>query len=137
MVDVATRPGVGWEMGRHMPADLVESALRNALAWRKPADSLRRHSDRGSQYASRSFQALLRKHGLVCSMSRKGSCWDNAVVESFFGTYKQEIARHARWSSVAEARAATVGYIEAFYNRKRLHSTLGYRTPMEADEEAA
>ena len=137
ILDLATRLVVGWSMATHMRTPLVVSALMNALSWRKPAGRLLHHSDRGSQYASRELQQVLRREGIECSMSRKGNCWDNAVTESFFGTFKQELAFHEDWNGLADARAATCDYIESFYNRERLHSTLGYKTPMEADELAA
>jgi len=137
VLDLATRMIVGWSMATHMRTELVETALLNALAARTPASRLVHHSDRGSQYASGSYQELLEEHGIECSMSRTGDCWDNAVVESFFGTYKQEWAHHHRWSGLGDSRAATHDYIEVFYNRQRLHSSLGYRTPAEADAAAA
>lgn len=137
IIDLATRKIVGWSMARHMRTELVECALLNALACRAPAARLVHHSDRGSQYASASYRALLEQHGIECSMSRAGDCYDNAVIESFFGTFKQEWAHHQRWSGLADARAATHDYIEVFYNRQRLHSALGYRTPDEADDAAA
>jgi transposase InsO family protein len=136
IIDLATRRIVGWSMARHMRTELVESALLNALACRAPAAKLVHHSDRGSQYASASYRALLEQHGIECSMSRAGDCYDNAVIESFFGTFKQEWAHHQRWEGLADARASTHDYIEVFYNRQRLHSALGYRTPAEADEAA-
>jgi transposase InsO family protein len=136
IIDRATRRIVGWSMATHMRTGLVESALLNALSTRAPAARLVHHSDRGSQYASASYQALLQRHGIECSMSRAGDCYDNAVIESFFGTYKQEWAHHQRWAGLADARAATHDYIEVFYNRQRLHSALGYRTPAEADDAA-
>jgi putative transposase len=134
IIDLATRMIVGWSMASHMRTELITSALLNALASRRPASRLVHHSDRGSQYASAAYRALLERHGIECSMSRAGDCWDNAVMESFFGTYKQEWAHHHRWSGLLSARASTHDYIEAFYNRRRLHSALGYRTPAEADE---
>jgi putative transposase len=137
ILDLATRMIVGWSMATHMRTELVESALLNALSWRSPASRLMHHSDRGSQYASDSYRRLLAEHDIICSMSRPGDCYDNAVIESFFGTYKQEWAHHLRWSGLGEARASTHEYIEIFYNRQRLHSALGYRTPAEADETAA
>lgn len=137
ILDLGTRLVVGWSVQDHMRTDLIDRALEGALAWRDPAREMLHHSDRGSQYASERFQARLAKHGITCSMSRRGNCWDNAVMESFFGTFKQELASEARWANVAEARAATHDYIEVFYNRKRLHSSLNYRTPMEADEALA
>jgi putative transposase len=135
IIDLATRMIVGWSMANHMRTELVEAALLNALSSRTPAARLVHHSDRGSQYASSSYRDLLERQGLECSMSRAGDCYDNAVIESFFGTFKQEWAHHHRWSGLADARAATHDYIEVFYNRRRLHSTLGYRTPAEVDED--
>ena len=137
IIDLATRKIVGWSMARHMRTELVEAALLNALACRAPAARLVHHSDRGSQYASASYRALLEQHGIECSMSRPGDCYDNAVIESFFGTFKQEWAHHQRWDGLADARASTFDYIEVFYNGQRLHSSLDYRTPNEADEAAA
>ena len=137
IIDVGTRLVVGWSMADHMRTELVENALANALSWRQPAEGLIHHSDRGTQYASLSYLQTLKSHGIECSMSRKGNCWDNAVAESFFGTYKQEWAHHHRWKGLNDARAATHDYIEVFYNRQRLHSSLGYRTPAEVDQEAA
>lgn len=137
IIDLATRRIVGWSMATHMRTELVESALLNALTAREPAAELVHHSDRGSQYASDSYRGLLEQHGIECSMSGAGNCYDNAVIESFFGTFKQEWAHHHRWLGLADARAATHDYIEVFYNRQRLHSSLGYRTPAEVDQAAA
>ena len=137
VIDLSTRLVVGWVMDRHMQTGRVESALKNALLWRNPANRLVHHSDRGTQYASNAYQCLLSQDGIECSMSRKGDCWDNAVMESFFGMYKQKLAHHANWPGLEDARAATMDYIEVFYNRKRIHSSLGYRTPKEVDEAAA
>ena len=133
ILDLATRMIVGWSMATHMRTELVEAALSNALSWRSPASRLVHHSDRGSQYASESYSKLLARHGIEASMSRAGDCYDNAVIESFFGTYKQEWMHHHRWDGLIEARSSTHDYIEVFYNRRRLHSSLGYRTPAEAD----
>jgi putative transposase len=137
IIDLSTRLIVGWSMASHMRTELVESALLNALTSRAPASKLVHHSDRGAQYASTSYRGLLEQHGIECSMSRAGNCWDNAVIESFFGTFKQEWAHHHRWTGLADARAGTHDYIEVFYNRKRLHSSLGYKTPAEVDQAAA
>jgi transposase InsO family protein len=137
ILDIKTRMIVGWAMERHMRTELVEAALEAALAWREPAAKLVHHSDRGSQYASRSYRALLERHEIASSMSKKGDCYDNAVMESFFGTYKQELAFHVSWAGLLDARGETHDYIEVFYNRQRLHSSLGYRTPAEVDETAA
>lgn len=137
IIDLATRMIVGWSMAGHMRTRLVESALQNALTSRAPASRLVHHSDRGAQYASSSYRRLLDHQGIECSMSRAGDCYDNAVIESFFGTYKQEWAHHHRWAGLGDARASTHDYIEVFYNRQRLHSALGYRTPAEADRQVA
>ena len=137
VLDVATRLVVGWSMASHMETSLVEDALGNALGWRTPEDDLIHHSDRGSQYTSKDYQQILMDYGVTCSMSRKGNCWDNAVMESFFGTYKQECANRERWRGLMQAREGTADFIEAFYNRRRLHSSLGYRTPAEADGDVA
>lgn len=137
IIDLRTRLIVGWSIADHLRTELVEEALRNALAWRSPAARLVHHSDRGCQYASHSYRKLLDHHGIECSMSRAGNCYDNAVIESFFGTLKQEWMHHQRCSGLREARASIHDYIEVFYNRQRLHSALGYRTPMEVDEDVA
>lgn len=135
VLDLATRLVVGWSMQRNMETPLISAALKNALAVRKPAENLLHHSDRGTQYTSGEYRKLLKENGIKASMSRKGNCWDNAVTESFFGSYKQEWAHHHQYSGLAEARSSAQGYIEAFYNRRRLHSSLGYRTPAEVDAE--
>jgi len=137
ILDLHSRLIVGWSMATHMRTELVEGALLNALSHRAPASRLLHHSDRGSQYASDQYRKLLELHGIECSMSRTGNCFDNAVQESFFGSFKQEWANQFFWRGLREARASTHYYIEAFYNRKRLHSALGYRTPAEVDEAAA
>jgi len=137
IIDVATRMIVGWSMADHMRTELIERALLHALDRRVPAKNLVHHSDRGSQYASAAYRKLLDQYGIECSMSRPGNCYDNAMIESLFGTIKQEWVHHQRWAGLVEARAAMYDYIEVFYNRERLHSSLGYRTPAEADQEAA
>ena len=137
ILDLHSRMVVGWSLADHMRTELVEGALNAALGSREPSPALLHHSDRGSQYASSSYRNRLSKHGIEVSMSRRGDCYDNAVVESFFGTLKQELAYHARWVDLVEARAAIHDYIEVFYNRQRLHSSLGYRTPVEVDQDAA
>jgi len=137
VIDLHSRMVVGWAMADHMRTELIETALTNALGAREPSADLLHHSDRGSQYASASYRAMLAENGIEVSMSRRGECYDNAVVESFFGTLKQELVFHERWPNLVEARAAIHDYIEVFYNRQRLHSTLGYRTPAEVDQEAA
>ncbi len=137
IVDVGTRLVVGWAVDANMETQLITRALENALAWRDPVAQIVHHSDRGSQYASHGYQEALAASGITSSMSRAGNCWDNALMESFFGTYKQEWAHHHRWQGLRDMREATHDYIEVFYNRARLHSSLGYRTPMEADRDAA
>lgn len=133
IIDIGTRMIVGWSVADHMRTELIERALNNALACRAPAAKLVHHSDRGSQYASASYRGMLEANGLECSMSRPGNCYDNAVIESFFGTFKQEWAHHQRFDGSGDARSGAHDYIEVFYNRQRLHSALGYRTPAEAD----
>lgn len=134
-LDLYSRRVVGWSMRERMTADLVIGALGMAITQRHPPTGLMHHSDRGSQYASGAFQRMLAAHGLVCSMSRKGEVYDNAVMESFYGTLKRELVHFARYATRDEARQAIFEWIEVFYNRQRLHSSLGYRSP--ADYEAA
>jgi transposase InsO family protein len=118
-------------MDKRMTRQLVINALIMAMQRRQPSSGLIFHSDRGSQYASKEFQSLLARHGIRCSMSRKGDCWDNAPIESFFGSLKQELVFHQRYQSRFHARQSLFAYIERFYNRRRLHSTLGYKSPAE------
>ena len=130
VIDLCSRKVVGWSMAEHLRTDLVADALRMALARRSPgAGSLLHHSDRGVQYASDGYQHLLAAHGIACSMSGKGDCWDNAVMESFWGTLKAELVNHEHYATREEARASIFEYIEVFYNRHRLHSSLGYVSP--------
>jgi transposase InsO family protein len=137
ILDLHSRMVVGWALANHMRTELVVCALMAALGSREPAPKLLHHSDRGSQYASQAYRSHLAQHGIEVSMSRRGDCYDNAVVESFFGTLKQELVHHERWADLTQARAAIHDYIEIFYNRQRLHSSLDFRTPFEVDEEAA
>jgi putative transposase len=130
--DLATREIVGWSMADHLRADLCTDALVMALQRRRPGPGLVHHSDRGVQYASGPYRRVLGRHGIRQSMSRRGNCLDNAPMESFFASLKKERVHHARFRTRAEARAAVFDYIEIFYNRQRLHSVLGYRTPAEA-----
>ena len=134
IVDLRSRRVVGWSMSQSLAEQLVLDALRMALLRRKPARGVLHHSDRGSQYAGKAFRKLLRDHGIRCSMSRKGDCWDNAVVESFNATIKTELIHRTKWMTREEARAAVYEYIETWYNSKRLHSTLGYLSPIEFEE---
>jgi putative transposase len=130
--DLATREVVGWSMADHLRADLCVDALVMALQRRRPEPGLTHHSDRGVQYAAEPYRQVLERHGIRRSMSRRGNCLDNAPMESFFASLKKEHVHHARFRTRAEARAAVFEYIEVFYNRQRLHSALGYRTPAEA-----
>lgn len=129
VMDLYSRMIVGWSMGERMTRDLALDALSMAIRQRKPPEGLIHHSDRGVQYASDDYQRLLSEHGMICSMSRKGDCWDNAAMESFFGSMKTECTHHRRYHSRSEARRDTFHYTEVFYNNERLHSTLGYRSP--------
>src|SRR5450759_1454100 len=134
-IDLASRRVVGFAMADHMRASLVCDALAMALELRHPAPGLVVHTDRGSQYTSREFRAILDANGLVQSLSRPRQCWDNAVAESFFATLKEELVHRQTFPTRAAARRAIFEFIEVFYNRGRLHSTLNYRTPAEYEEE--
>ena len=134
VVDLFSRRVVGWSMATHMRTGLVLGALRMALGRRSPRPDLLHHSDRGSQYASHSYRQELDSRGITCSMSRKGDCWDNAVVESFFATLKKDLIHRRPWPSVRGARTAIAEYMEVFYNRKRRHSKLGYVSPAEFEK---
>jgi putative transposase len=116
-------------MGERITADLAVCALEMALTQVKSSQGILFHSDRGVQYASSAFKSIIQKYGMIHSMSRKADCWDNAVAESFFGTLKQELVYHCRFKTRDEAKLAIFDYIEVFYNRFRLHSTLNYKTP--------
>ena len=131
VIDLFNREVVGWSLKPRMTADIVTDALTMAWFRRKPTAGLIHHSDRGSQYASQAFQAVLKKYRMVCSMSRKGDCWDNAPTESWFGSFKNERVHGERFETRDEMTAVAFEYIEVFYNRKRLHSTLGYKSPMQ------
>ena len=120
-----------------MKAELVCDALRMALWQRKPKAGLIVHSDRGSQYASKKYRQLLKTHGCIGSMSRKGNCWDNAVAESFFGSLKQEQVQWCHYQTRYEAQQDVLNYITMFYNSDRLHSYLGYKSPMQYEAEMA
>jgi putative transposase len=129
VMDLCSRRIVGWSMSRRIDTALALAALRMALEDRRPAAGLLHHSDRGVQYAAGEYQALLAQHRVVPSMSRTGDCWDNAVVESFFSSLKTELMAKGSFKSTDEAQARLFEYLEVFYNRRRLHSTLGYRSP--------
>ena len=129
VIDLCSRKIVGWSMADHMETRLVSDALKMALAHRRPEQGLLHHSDRGVQYVSDDYRRLLQAGGMEISMSGKGDCWDNAVIESFWSTLKRELVHQERFATQDQARAAIFEYIEVFYNRKRLHSSLGYVSP--------
>ena len=137
ILDVWSRKIVGWSMANHMRARLVCDALRMAVKTRRPAAGLIHHSDQGVQYASDEFQALLESHEMIPSMSRRGNCYDNAMMESFFGTLKRECIDGIVYETMDAARRAIFEYIEAWYNRRRLHSSLGYVSPATFEEYVA
>lgn len=130
VLDLFNREVVGWSLKPRMTAGIVTDALTMAWFRRKPAVGLLHHSDRGSQYASQVFQSKLQEYGMLCSMSRKGNCWDNAPTESWFNSFKNERVHGEHFATRAEMTAMAFEYIEVFYNRKRLHSTLGYKPPI-------
>ena len=131
VLDLFSRKVVGWSMQPYLDRRLVLDALEMALAARRPSPTLLHHSDRGVQYACDEYQRLLKEQDIAVSMSRKGNCWDNAVVESFFSTLKIELVYRCKFADHQAAKAAIFRYIEGFYNRRRLHSTLGYLSPVE------
>ena len=130
LIDLYSRAVVGWAMSERMTAQLANDALMMAIWKRRPPQGLMTHSDRGSQYASALYQKTIKDNGFICSMSRKGNCWDNAPSESFFHTLKTELTHHRRYQTRQEAKQEIFEYIEVFYNRQRRHSTIGYQTPM-------
>ena len=133
VLDLHDRQLVGWALAEHMRTELVLSALDMALGRRRPPPGLIHHSDRGSQYAAAAFRQRLDQHGLVASMSRKGDCWDNAVMERFFGSLKSEWTNGQRYLTRQQARSDVIEYIEMHYNSERLHSHLGYITPRDQE----
>jgi transposase InsO family protein len=135
VIDLCSRKLVGWATADHLRADLVEEALTMAITQRQPTGPILHHSDRGVQYACDQYQALLTKHGLQASMSRRGNCYDNAVMESFWGTLKTEHVHHEHYATRADARQSLFEYIEVFYNRQRRHSSLGYVSPHEYEQQ--
>ncbi len=137
VMDLYSRRIVGWSMGDRMSRRLVVDALKMAVDARRPEGGLIHHSDRGGQYTSDDFRDELAKHGIECSMSGSGNCYDNAVVESFFGILKRERVNRVRYRTRAEARADLFDYIEVFYNRKRRHGYLGNISPADHEEQSA
>jgi putative transposase len=132
--DLYSRMVVGWSMADHMESRLVVDALEMAVARRLPEEGLLAHTDRGSQYASEHYQTLLLNHGIDCSMSGKGQCWDNAPMESFFASLKKELVYDEDYHTREQARSSIFEYIEVFYNPKRRHSALGYLSPIEFEQ---
>ena len=129
VLDLRSRRVVGWAMRHTLDAELAIAAMISAIADRRPPAGLIFHCDRGKQYVAEPFQAVLRRHGIILSMSRKANCWDNAVAESFFGSIKRELLTRGVWKTREAARSAIFNYIEAWYNTRRRHSTLGYESP--------
>ena len=130
IMDLYSRKVVGWSMGDRNSTELIEDALKMAIAQRGSTNGIILHSDQSVQYSSISYQQKLNELGIICSMSRKGNCWDNAPVESFFHSLKTEWVRFEDYKTRTEARTSIFTYIELFYNRKRRHSSLGYRSPI-------
>lgn len=134
VIDLYARRVVGWAMDRRMKQALAIRALMMAIHLRQPPTGLTHHSDRGSQYASIAYQNLLKQHGMIPSMSRKGNCWDNSPVERFFGSLKREWTGERDYKTRQEAMADVRAYVAVYYNSVRLHSTLGYKTPMDYEK---
>jgi putative transposase len=137
VLDMFSRRVVGWAMRDTMPQELTLAALQMAITNRQPGPGVVHHSDRGSQYAARAYRQVLDNNGMLCSMSRKGDCWDNAPMESFFGSMKAELGDDTVFGTCQEAKQAIFSFIEAFYNRRRLHSAIGYRSPTDMEQIAA
>ena len=136
VLDLFSRKVVGWSISESLATPLVSTTLRNAIEARKPdTKSLLHHSDRGSQYASDDYQKTLRTLNIICSMSRTGCCYDNAVMERFFWSLKHEWTKFEHFADINQARRSVFQYIETFYNSKRIHQTLGYKTPDEFEEQ--
>jgi len=133
IMDLASRRIVGWSMRDRITAELVDEALRSAYWQRKPKADLIMHSDRGSQYASASHRRLIKDYRMIQSMSRRANCWDNSAMESFFKTLKVERTHQLRYDTRALAKLDIVDWIEGFYNHKRMHSSLGYKTPVDVE----
>lgn len=137
VLDLFSRKVVGWCIESHMETSLATNALTMAVWRRRPGEGLIHHSDRGSQYASHEYQKALKQHRMICSMSAKGDCWDNAVAERFFRSLKTERCNHRNYQTREEARLDVIEYIEMFYNSNRLHSYLDYNSPNNYEAEAA
>lgn len=129
VLDLCSRKIVGWQMADHLRTELCTDALAMALQQRRPGAGLLHHSDRGCQYCCGDYQQMLLDHGIAVSMSRVGNCYDNAMMESFWGTFKQELVHHENYATRQAARLSIFTYIECWYNRRRRHSALGYQSP--------
>jgi putative transposase len=134
VLDAYSRKMIGWSMGKQHDAELVKEALHLALQKLQPGLDLVHHSDRGSEYASTSYQEILHQHNIQISMSKKGDCYDNTMIESFWGTLKEEGIGQKIFLSRKEAKTVIFDYIEVFYNRKRRHSSLGYLSPVDFEK---
>jgi len=134
ILDLYSRSVVGWSLDASLGTGLVLRALDAAVRRRRPSHGLLHHSDRGCQYTSQDYRQQLAALGVTVSMSRKGNCWDNAVAESFFATLKTELVHRAHWRTRDQLRSALFDYLETFYNRRRLHSAIGYKTPAEVEQ---
>jgi putative transposase len=137
ILDLFTRKVVGWAMREHMRAELTMAALTMAIQRRRPGAGLTHHSDRGSQYAAGDYRKILQAAAITQSMSRKANCRDNAPMESFFGTLKTELVHQCEYPDRDAARRDLFAYIEGYYNRRRIHSAIGYITPEQPDRKAA
>ncbi|HIF32880.1 MAG TPA: IS3 family transposase [Planctomycetaceae bacterium] len=138
VLDLFGRKVVGWSIGNSLATELVSSALRRAIENRRPnGRQLLHHSDRGCQYTSDAYHATLKALGIECSMSRTGNCYDNAVMERFFWSLKHEWTKHESFENLEEAQMSVFKYIETFYNRVRIHQTLGYKSPDQYEAENA
>jgi len=137
VLDLFSRRVVGWAVADHMRTELVRDALTMAINHRRPEGGVIHHSDRGSQYASHEYQALLTQEGMICSMSRKGDCWDNSVAESFFGTIKEDLIHRHPWPTKRKAIEAINEYIACFYNSQRRHKYLDNISPVEYERRTA
>jgi len=136
VVDLYSRTVVGWSMSHRITRQLTLDAMNQAIGRRRPQPGLLHHSDRGSQYAACDYQDLLRDHQIICSMSRKGDPWDNAPMESFFGTLKTELIHRQKFTTREDAKTKVFEYIEMFYNRERRHSSLGFKSPVDFERTA-
>ena len=134
-IDLFSRQIVGWDLSNSLESTSVIKALNKAIIRRRPSKGLMIHSDRGVQYASKDFKSILKKHGFIQSMSRKGNCWDNAVAESFFHTFKTQLIYHIRLKNINEAERILFKYIEIYYNQRRKHSANGWKAPAHCEQE--